>query len=249
MYKLKMKNILLILTAACSLIMSALTAHAEQTCDDAPTFYDKRFLQQCPRADIRKVPLDSNYARANYSDAEINAEILRRFRASQGNVEKDKNIRLLLSLDGYNHVPQIVIDSGREQFVVPATKEKAQFTIPASDEAIVAVIEITDIKEKFLAAYDAYQSALNLPPDKVQVETNETHRQVFNNLTHKMESDVNIREEPGTKIKEMTREEKIEAALMTMEKLGRRWVCLAYTTGLPDRIAEANAGTAAVAQM
>src|ERR1700747_486504 len=53
-------------------------------------FYDKRFLQQCPRADIRKVPLDSNYARANYSDAEINAEILRRFRASQGNVEKDK---------------------------------------------------------------------------------------------------------------------------------------------------------------
>jgi hypothetical protein len=61
-----------------------------------------------------------------------------------------------------------------------------------------------------------------------------------------MDRDVNIREEASTKIKEMTRDEKIEAALMTMEKLRHRWLCAAYTTGLPDRIAEAeaNASTA-----
>jgi hypothetical protein len=184
------------------------------------------------------VPLDSNYARAFYSDAEITAEIFRRFQASQGYVERDKNIRLLLSLDGYNYVPQRVIDSGRAQFIVPATKEKAQFTIPASEEAIVAVIEITDLKPRFLAAYDAYQAALHLPADTKQPAT-EIHRQVKNNQTGKMDQDINIREESSTDIKEMNLEEKIDEALGKMEKLKDRWLCAAYTCGLADRIADA----------
>jgi hypothetical protein len=225
-----MKRIISVMLGTLAISGSAI--HAEGNCDD-PVHYRKGFLNKnvkelAPRADIREVDLASNYARAYYSDAEINAEIKRRFLASQGNVEKDRNIRLLLSYDGYRDVSEAVIDSGRAQFPNSSV----------SEEAIVAVIEITDLKPQFLRAYDAYQAALQLPPDQKQ-EAIETHRQVRNNLTGKMDVDENIREEPSNTIKEISREKKIEDALETMDKLGHRWLCAAYTTGLPDRIAEA----------
>jgi hypothetical protein len=239
-----MKRIILAMLG--TLAISGSTIHAEGNCDDS-IHYSKRFLNEnvnelCPRADIRKVDLASNYARAYYSAAEIDAEIKRRFRASLG--KKDQNIRLLLSYDGYWDVPEAVIRSGRDQFLIPSGKastgsSKAQIPDPnVSDEAVVAVIEITDLKPRFLSAYAAYQAALKLPPDQKQ-EATEVRRRVRNNLTGKMEVDENIREEPSNAIEKRSREEIIDNARDTMGKLGRRWVCAAYKTGLADRIEEA----------
>jgi len=66
-----MKNTKLLLMALSSLIM--LAAHAEQPCDDTALTYgslNKEVEELAPRADIREVPLGSNYARAYFSDAE-----------------------------------------------------------------------------------------------------------------------------------------------------------------------------------
>jgi hypothetical protein len=237
-----MKKIIPSLMTASLIMSAAFTVYAESDCDAVPSYAEWRMQT------LQRYSLASNYVRSHYSDAEINAEILRRFRASLGNVERDKNIRLLLGLDGYRNVSQNVIDSGRAQFIVPASNGKDQISLPASEGAIVAVIEITDIKERFLAAYAAYQAALNLPPDRPQ-EAVETHYQTYNNITHKMDSDINVREESSTKIKEISREEKIAACFAVMQKLGERWLCLAYTTGLPDRIAEANESTKGLEEM
>lgn len=241
-----MKRTILVMLGTLAISGSAI--HAEGNCDDS-VHYRKGFLNKnvrelFPRADIREVDLASNYARAYYSDAEINAEIKRRFRASQGTIEKDRKIRLLLSYDGYRDVSEAVIDSGRAQFfvTVPSSDGKAQISTlrHVSDEAIVAVIEITDLKPRFLSAYNDYQAALNLPEDQKQAAT-ETRHQVRDNQTGKMVVDENIRDEASTTIKEISREDKIDKAREKMEKLSQRWLCAAYTTGLPDRIAEAEA--------
>jgi hypothetical protein len=122
-----MKRTILVMLGTLAISGSAI--HAEGNCDDS-VHYRKGFLNKnvkelAPRADIREVDLASNYARAYYSDAEINAEIKRRFLASQGNVEKDRNIRLLLSYDGYWDVSEAVIDSGRAQFPNSSVSQEA----------------------------------------------------------------------------------------------------------------------------